>query len=955
MADDGNTLPPMQGNLPMFNLLQSKLTDLVPASIADPQLSPDGLYPSNQRSPVGSGDFVGCIDGSVSGMSYTGASLSPSSDINLQHFRQDQKPVIGSSYYDNCYPENMYSQPVHNLEPIGDMFKGSDKSGYVEMLNSSDNVAIKKEKLDFDSQCGMMQSVNDVSDMPYPPNTCISDWNYYHQTNNSSPSFMTPMQSYPPNIHYQTSNIPNNHGHVGFSPSNMDLHHQAKKITENIMVSNWSSESLYKSPIYSNMAAEPISSGMTRKRKAQPGNGGSTRARRRKTANLAGHSKTVASILLSEQTQPVYIGTAQNGSLEGNILDSSARDEFVTSLMNNLRTTVQFESFCLSFPRSEKKEKAFQHKVSLTADLVSAIDEKRVCSKVFPEYFAKAAEKNIISFKQALGKMDKMKGSESQNGLVLNCTAEVVEEQMPHSMLWVVRMNSELLVAKWEGQFVATVNPLDCTLCFSLFQFTPDFSSDGVKSLCQAKLSKELAKDIVDNMQQFEVSRQLRFDIKLNSVNQIYLHSANGDENEGVLILEYAEEPVFYQRWLRTSAENKNKWKKRSNFLIRESVGPVFYVYFGGLLSELNELLALVFASIPDLKEKYQQGLHYEFMKQPCISKEISQNDVSSRPTVSSSTDVKKSSKLSKGKRKCGVALEKLRQEIVEILVHFKILDSYELEKYFGLNSVTRETCNDSLEIDLDCDISPCFRDYINFQCESVKELIQILEMPVKARNSGFSESDYHPEKLGDRDIDNMTVAELIRTKCSETVYYSFCRKEIGQLGHDQHCSRCHQCNTWNYWHCSVCDKCSEGGRLCQFCGHSFDNPDQCIIKPLSVYKTELDTGFISNENVKAEWTKSLTQTDCDIVNWPVPKPDYIHVDEATLEYNTHNAMMDQLGLLNPVGFMFGQPTASRKHRRNKAQRQIIKTEIEGNGNKVNISEVNSSDTKQSGPGCSLQ
>ena len=936
MAEDGSTLPPMQG----FNLMPSKLGDLVPASIDDPQLSPNGLYPSHghQRSPVGNGgDLIAGLDSSVGALSYTGTHLSQATDLNLQHYRQEQKSMMGTGFYDNCYPDNMYNQPVHSMEPVGEMYKSGDKSGYIDMLNSGEMV-IKKEKLDYDNQYGIMSS--ESTDMPYPPNTCVSDWNYYNPTNTTSPSYMTPMHGYTHNLSYSTNIVPNHHMHPDYGFSNHDLHNQAKKITQNILESNWSSETLYKSPVYNNMAADSISSGMVRKRKQPSGNSsGAPRGRKRKTPNITGHSKTVASILLSEQNQPVHIGKTQNGVVDPNILNSSARDEFVTSLMNNLRTTVQFESFCLSFPRSEKKESAFQRKVALTANLVSSIDGITVCSNIFPENLARIAEKYIVSFKQALAKMEKMK---EENKMVVNASAEVVEEQMPHSMLWVVRLNSDILTANWEGQFVATVNPLDCTLCFSLFQFTPDFSSDGIKSLHQAKLSKDLAKDIIDNMQQFEVSRQLRFDIKLNTVAQIYLYSANGEENEGVLILEFSEEPIFYQRWLRTSAEDKNKWRTRSNFFTKESVQPVFYVYFGGLLSELNELIALIFASIPDLKDKYEQGLQNEFIRQTQYLNTKSNSDNSNGSAVSSSTDVKKSSRKSRSLRKSTVSTEKLRQDIVGILVHFKILDSYELEKYFGLNSITHEMCNDSLQIDLDTEMSLCFRDYINFRCESVKELAQILEMQVRARASGFFESDYHPEKLGDRDIDSMTVAELIRTKCSDTVYYSFCHKEIGQLGHDQHCSRCHQCNTWRFWHCSVCDKCTNGGRICQFCGHHCDNRDQCIIKPLSVYKTELENGSVSVENIKLEWTTSLTQSDTDIVKWPAPKFENVKTDEELFEYNTHNAMMDELGLLNPVGFMFGQPTASRKHRRNKTQRQISKSDVD-------------TEEKQSGSGCSVQ
>ena len=948
MTEDGTTLPLLEGSLQVFNLDPPNLSEYLSTSVTDQQLSPNGMYPGNHSNPVVGGDLIAGMDNNIGGgMGCDPLLLSP--DLNLQHYSQDQKTLMGSGYYDNRYSNTMYSQPLQNLEPGRDLFKNGlgEKTGYVDMLNgSTDGTMIKKEKVDFDGNYGGMLQSESANDMPYPPNTCVSDWNYYHNTNTSPSSYMQPMHSYPQNMHYQTSSMPNNlnHSHPNFGFSNLDLHNQAKKITQGILETSWSSENLYKSQVYSNMANESIASGMVRKRKQQPSNdSGPSRVRKRKTSssNLGGHSKTVASILLSEQNQPVYIGKgkAQNGDVDANLLDSTARDEFVTLLMNNLRTTVQFESFCLSFPRNEKEESAFKHKVAITANLVSCVDDKAIRSAVFPEIHTRIAEKNVLAFKQALSKTEKKTEIKSEienpRKTVLNCTAEMVEEQMPHSMLWAIHLNSEILTANWEGQFVASVNPIDATLYCSMFQFSPAVSSEGVKSLHQARMTKELAQDLIQNMQQFEVSRQLRLDVDLQSVKQMYLHAPSGDENEAVFVLEFEREPEFYQRWLHTSAEDKNKWQKRSSFFSEKStpIGARQYLYLGGLLSELNELVALMFATIPSLKDTYQMGLYSEFRK-PTNLDELFQNDATARPAVSSSTDIKirKPRNSPQNLRNSNVPFQKLRQEVIEILVHFRILDSYELETYFGLNSITQEMCNESLDISFDDDISECFKDYINYKCESARELTQFLEMPVMARKFGFAESDYHLERLGDQDIDSMTIAELTRTKCSDTVYYSFCRKEVGQLGHDRHCSKCHQCTTWKYWHCKICNKCSEGSRICQYCGHSCDNPEKVVIKPLSVYKTELEQGAVSMDNIKPDWSKSLTQSENDIVKWSPPDINQANTDNGSLEYNTHNAMRDQLGLLDPVGFMFGQTAASRKHRRSKVHRQISKPELDGRG-----------------------
>ena len=968
MTEDGTTLPPLEGSLQAFNLDPPKLAEYVSSSVTDQQLSPNGMYPGNHSSPgVGEELLAGMENNNIGGsMGYNPLSLSP--DLHLQNYQQDQKQLMGSGYYDNHY-SNIYSQQLQDLEPARDLYKNSiaEKAGYVDMLNSSsEGIVIKKEKMDFDGHYGGMLQSEISPDMQYPPNTCVADWNYYPSTNSTAPSYMQPMHSYPQNMHYQTSNMPNNMNHTpqNFGFSNLDLHNQAKKITAGILESNWSTENLYKSQVYNSMANETMVSGVARKRKQQPNNdSGPSRVRKRKTSNsnLGGHSKTVASILLSEQNQPVYIGKGkpQNGKIDPSLLDSTARDEFVTTLMNNLRTTVQFESFCLSFPRNEKEEFAFKHKVCVTANLVSSVDEMGIRSAAFPEIYTRLAEKNVLTFKQALSKAEKKadKKTENENQIksALHCTAEMVEEQMPHSMLWATRLNSELLTANWEGQFVATVNPMDATLYFNIFQFSPAFSSEGIKSLHQARMTKDLAQDIFDNMQVFEVSRQVRLDIDLHSVRQIYLHAPNGDENEAVLVLEFEKDPEFYQRWLHTSAEDKNKWQKRSNFFSEKPAGVKQYLYLGGLLSELNELVALIFASIPNLKDIYQIGLYSEF-KTPDDLNDLFQNDSTVRPAVSSSTDIKirKRRNSEQKLRNSNVPFQKLRQEVVETLVHFKIIDSYELETYFGLDSITPEMCNESLDISFDDGISECFKDYVNFKCESARELTQILDMPVMARQFGFTESDYHSDRLGDQDIDLMTIAELIRTKCSDTVYYSFCRKEVGQLGHDRHCSKCHQCTTWKYWHCRSCNKCSEGSRICQYCGHSCDDPSKVVIKPLSVYKSELEKGSVSLDNIKPEWSKSLNQCETDLVKWSPPDVVKTATDNGSLEYNTHNAMKDQLGLLDPVGFMFGQTAASRKHRRNRVRSKIPKVELDGSGlvQPDTSAEAGSNETKTS---CNIQ
>ncbi|KAH3846156.1 hypothetical protein DPMN_088453 [Dreissena polymorpha] len=67
-------------------------------------------------------------------------------------------------------------------------------------------------------------------------------------------------------------------------------------------------------------------------------------------------------------------------------------------------------------------------------------------------------------------------------------------------------------------------------------------------------------------MEQFEVSRQLRCDVNLTKVKQLYLYRPSAVSDIGCLVLETTEKPTFFQKWLHTSAEDKNKWHKRKDF-----------------------------------------------------------------------------------------------------------------------------------------------------------------------------------------------------------------------------------------------------------------------------------------------------------------------------------------------------------------------------------------------------
>ncbi|KAH3846167.1 hypothetical protein DPMN_088465 [Dreissena polymorpha] len=118
------------------------------------------------------------------------------------------------------------------------------------------------------------------------------------------------------------------------------------------------------------------------------------------------------------------------------------------------------------------------------------------------------------------------------------------------------------------------------------------------------------------------------------------------------------------------------------------------------------------------------------------------------------------------------------------------------------------------------------------------------------------------------------------------------------------------------FWHCNTCDICTNTRSVCEFCGHLRQDQNQCIIKPFSVFRSQvLTNGVVSTEDIKKQWLDSLSRPDDDLLTFDLPYLDNNSIE--TMEYNSQNAMVDQLGLLNPVGFWLRQANAEcRNHRR---------------------------------------
>ena len=843
--------------------------------------------------------------------------------------------------------------------PMFDSYKGDPgnhaaMSGYIDMLGNQDSVVtIKKEKIDYGDTMGLANSSNS-SDIPYPPNSCVPDWNFYNSVsgNGHFPNQgnvqgvfgyqgQQNQQSFPSNMMFNNTQPIDSR-----FQSNDEIHFQSQKITQSILSSEWGPETLYKSHLYSNLAMDSTN----RKRRSESEKSKGSKAKRKKSASdLGGHSKMVASILLSENSTST--SNLAHCSTSDSILDSTARNTLVSILMDNIRSTVQFESFCLSFPRSDVKENGFRHKVSATVNLVQNLPSYVVKSQPFPLNFVMGATKVLSNFKNALkNTMTSIPPSfDVDNDLDnINLSMEQVEEHLPHSMVWVVKLGDNILAANWEGQMVIGINPVQKVLSVCVFQFKPNFSTEGINCLQQNKLTKDLADDIKRNMEQFEVSRQLRCDINLKKVSQLYLHRENGETNEGCLILELTENPQFYQRWLHTSAEDKNKWRQRQNFFTKAPTSGNEVLYIGGLVSELNELVALILASDKDFVSLYEEGVSTAFVHDSKASSSTN-HDINDR-SINNAESHYAAKKLSKNKkffRKLGSNVNKLRQEIVEVLVHQNIVEQDKVENILA-NASSKGDKDGSSEISLGITIDnacACFQDYINYSCDSATELNTILEKVLCPRVYGFYENDFDLSKVPDENIDKLKIGQLISCNCSEHVYYSFCKKEAGQIGYDSHCSKCHICRATQFWHCDTCNQCTESRSVCVYCGHLRNDQSRCVVKPYSVFKSQVSSAqVVSVDDIKQEWISSLVQTEDDVLTLSLLDVDTNCTNME--EYNSQNAMVDQLGLLNPVGFLLGQPNvaASRKYRRYKGgQLHDIVPQPKGKG------------AQSSGSGCSVQ
>ncbi|KAK3591595.1 hypothetical protein CHS0354_013777 [Potamilus streckersoni] len=598
------------------------------------------------------------------------------------------------------------------------------------------------------------------------------------------------------------------------------------------------------------------------------------------------------------------------------VLGSSERQDMVYNLMGSLRTTVQYESFCMSLPRQETKEIGLRQKITQSFKLLRDVQNGGAKIVQLSPEMIKSAKQTLKDFKDILFTEKKEYGAELEDTLDwssvkgrYDITSDDIEDQMPHSVCFVVAINEKTLISSREGQFVASVNPVNGTLVINFFCFQATLSDDEIQSIRRQKLTHDVADAIIYSVHCFEVSRQLRVDIDLRKITRWSLH-ADMKEEVGMFKAHLTEMPKMVQKWLHTSAEDRNRWQARENIFAEGARSESSCcVYVGGFLSEIKDLAALIVAresslsttmNVPDLKvvsasssQENNTADKDENRDESSTSAYLSIHDISVR-----------------------------REKILDVLQDYNLITKEEAERIkIEPKDMSEGSKCDTNNLLNGLHLPACLNDYINFSCTFASELEELLSKPLQASSYGIEASDFSVESDdGAIDIDNMTAAELIRLNASDIVYFSFCYKEIVKNDHDKHCTRCHKCSTWRTWHCRNCDKCSYGQSIpmCEYCGHLSQNIfGKPVIKPMSIFRDQLTTGPVPIDDVETTWEELLSTDDIFPWKWDLTEDQDLGED---VNYSVNDAMVDELGLLNPFGFLLGQTRegVSRKHRRQK-------------------------------------
>lgn len=149
------------------------------------------------------------------------------------------------------------------------------------------------------------------------------------------------------------------------------------------------------------------------------------------------------------------------------------------------------------------------------------------------------------------------------------------------------------------------------------------------------------------------------------------------------------------------------------------------------------------------------------------------------------------------------------RQDIISTLVDFAILTPSEGEKI--LQTVYVKKClgsprnkgfvliNNYFKFPTNLNLSPCFKDYLNFRCQNGEILTNLLRRKAQFEN--------------DSKVEQEKIRKLVY---QDDYFYSFCFGKIVWEEDVDHCLDCHVCFEHSFWSCKNCG--TSSARFCQLC-----------------------------------------------------------------------------------------------------------------------------------------
>ncbi|XP_071150870.1 uncharacterized protein [Mytilus edulis] len=456
----------------------------------------------------------------------------------------------------------------------------------------------------------------------------------------------------------------------------------------------------------------------------------------------------------------------------------------------------------------------------------------------------------------------------------------ILDNSFPHGILHLLSDGKTDILPSWCGQIQLRVNPIDKTLSFLMYDYEPSYPDEISDEILKGISSPEVCEAIAKEVEKFECCRQLRMDIPLENLEELFVVKQN--TNEILMFSKLVPPAKFYQRFINVNTKDRNNWTERQPFLPFEGqsftdCSREYLLAFGGDFSEMSDILALIKACRLDKKISInpKKNIMSDLMK-----------DVSDNQTG-------KDYSFSNAKKKTAdpnvVVDFTRRNKILNVLKKHNIITKKTFDemkktmKVIPVKIPSGKVYNGLDELELD---DVCLKDYLNHVCINVRELEQHLTKKLRAGDYAHEMESLHLKYPDKYDFDGITVAEFLTAEMDDItgwkeIFYSFCRSEPQQDNCTWHCDVCKSCEPWRTWHCPKCDKCTYGKEnpICEFCGYKDYSSDfelmdlrnerhknqQFIIQPYTYYwGGMLSEGKTST--LKSDWNIILSLTD--IPDW---------------------------------------------------------------------------------------